>query len=29
MGPAVGELVARLVLGTAEPESHFSLHRFA
>ncbi len=29
MGPAVGEHVARLVLGTAEPEAKFSLRRFA
>ena len=29
MGPAIGELVARLVLGAAEPEPQFSLHRFS
>jgi glycine/D-amino acid oxidase-like deaminating enzyme len=29
MGPAVGEHVARLVLGAAEPEAKFSLSRFA
>ena len=29
MGPAIGELVARLVLGAAEPEPQFSLRRFA
>ncbi len=28
MGPAIGELVTRLVLGTAEPEAQFSLSRF-
>ena len=28
MGPAIGELVTRLVLGTAEPEARFSLSRF-
>jgi sarcosine oxidase len=29
MGPAIGELVTRLVLGAAEPEPQFSLQRFA
>jgi len=29
MGPAIGELLAGLVLGTAEPEAQFSLGRFA
>ena len=29
MGPAVGEHVARLVLGAAEPEPKFSLRRFS
>jgi glycine/D-amino acid oxidase-like deaminating enzyme len=29
MGPAVGEHVARLVLGTAEPEPRFSLRRLS
>ena len=28
MGPAVGELIAGLVLGTSDPESQFSLARF-
>ena len=28
MGPAIGELVTRLVLGAAEPEPQFSLQRF-
>ena len=28
MAPAIGELVARLVLGAAEPDSQFSLRRF-
>jgi glycine/D-amino acid oxidase-like deaminating enzyme len=28
MGPAVGELVAGMVLGTEEPEAQFSLSRF-
>jgi glycine/D-amino acid oxidase-like deaminating enzyme len=29
MGPAIGELVARLVLGGTEPEAQFSLARFS
>jgi len=28
MGPAVGEHMARLVLGLSEPEAKFSLGRF-
>ena len=28
MGPAVGELIAGLVLGTSDPEPQFSLARF-
>ena len=29
MGPAIGELMAGLVLGRAEPEAQFSLGRFS